>query len=95
MNENELIRRASQLTADISWVRKYRQNWLLLRHYSEEALQMLDETARPDRAAIDFLNSLRDMAVTKIGKLDTWLADKEREQNIIMQEVDPDVAFNR
>jgi len=95
MNEGELMRRASQLTANIAWARKYRQQWLLLRHYSEEALQMLDETERPDRSATDFLNSLREMSVTKVAKLDSWLTTKEAEQNRIMQEVDPDVAVNR
>jgi len=56
---------------------------------------MLDETDKPDRAAIDFLNSMREMAVTKVAKLDAWLTTKEAEQNRIMMEVDPDVAVNR
>jgi len=95
MTEGELIDLARRLTAQIGWVRKYRQNWLLLRHYSEEALQMLDETDKPDRAASDFLNSLREMAVMKVAKLDIWLTTKEAEQNRVMMEVDPDVAINR
>jgi len=95
LTESELIDLAARVTAQISWVRKYRQCWLLMRHYSEEALQMLDETDKPDRSAIDFLNSMREMAVTKVAKLDGWLTTKEAEQNRIMMEVDPDVAVNR
>jgi len=95
MTESDLIDLAARMTAQISWVRKYRQCWLLMRHYSEQALQMLDETDKPDRSAIDFLNSMREMAVTKVAKLDAWLATKEAEQNRIMMEVDPDVAVNR
>lgn len=95
MTEGEMIEMAARLTAQVSWVRKYRQNWLLMRHYSEEAVQMLDETDKPDRAATDFLNSVREMAVTKVAKLDVWLTQKEAEQNRLMMEVDPDVAINR
>jgi len=95
MNEGEMIEAASRLTAKISWARKYRQNWLLLRHYSEEALQLLDETDKPDRAASDFLNSMRELAFTKVAKLDIWLKAKESEQNKLMEGIDPDVAINR
>jgi len=95
MNEGEMIEAASRLTAKISWARKYRQNWLLLRHYSEEALLMLNETDKPDRAAADFLNSMRELAATKVAKLDIWLKTKESEQNRLMEGIDPDVAINR
>jgi len=95
MAESDVIDLARRLTAQVGWARKYRQCWLLLRHYSEEALQLLDETDKPDRAATDFLNSMRETAVTKIAKLDVWLDKKTAEQNWVMQEIDPDVAINR
>lgn len=95
MSDGSLLARAAELTARLSWVRKYRQQWLMIAVATYNAQLLLEETAKPDRAASDFLESTKNVALDKCDKLDKWIEKHEREQNIMMQEVDPDVAINR
>jgi len=95
MTESELIERASALTAQVGWAKKYRQQWLMIAVASYNAQMLLSETAKPDRGAYDFLESTRNTALTKCDKLQVWINKNEADQNRLMQEVDPDVAVNR
>lgn len=95
MNDQSLLARASLLTAQVSWVKAYRQQWLMIAIATEKAVSLLGETDKPDMAAKDFLDSAKSMAIDKCAKLEKWLERKQAEQNRMMEEVDPDVAINR
>jgi len=95
MTEGELIDRVSKLTAQVSWAKKYRQQWLMIAIATYNAQLLLSETDKPDRGAYDFLEATRNTALTKCDKLQVWIDKNEADQNRLMQEVDPDVAINR
>jgi len=95
MTESSLLERASQLTAQVGWAKKYRQQWLMIAVSAYNAQMLLSETEKPDRGAYDFLESTRNMALTKCDKLQVWIDKNEADQNRLMQEVDPDVSINR
>jgi len=93
--DEALLSTASELTAHVTWGRKYRQCWLMIAINSYNAMLYLEEAGKTDITAYDLLNSIKDNATAKSEKLAKWLEGKEASLNKLMQEVDPDVATNR
>jgi len=95
MSDQSLLAIAAELTAHVTWGRKYRQCWLMIAINSYNAMLYLEEAGKTDITAYELLGSFKDSATAKSEKLAKWLEGKEASLNKLMQEVDPDVAANR
>lgn len=88
---NALFVKAAELTQRITWVKDYRQKWLLIRLYCQQALELQERQKRGDREAHDQLVSMEMTAQIKVDKLGAWLLEHEPQLSILMKEIDPDV----
>jgi len=90
MTEGEFVGQVAEITAKVTWMSTYRQKWLLIRHYCEEALDIQAEQKRFDRSAYDLLHAMVEASKVKVAKIDTVLPGLEAELKAAMKEVDPD-----
>lgn len=86
-NEGQLLERASQLQAEVSWVREYYQRWDRIRRLCLAQLNMCHENKKGDPYAIDALTTTIALAETKAEKCKAWLLEKEPQLAAINREV--------
>jgi len=87
MTEGQLIDKASQLQADVSWVQEYHDRWERIGRLCKAQLNMCLENKKGDPHAIDILNSTIEMAQTKVDKCAAFLKDKRPKLASLYREV--------